>query len=197
MKKLYFLALFAIGIFAQAQMTFNPGFKAGANFSHLTNSPYTDYWNYYEDQIYYYGETDYNIKSRVDFYVGFQANLRFGKYYALQPEIYYTRQGAKLEPVSNDGTSKDVILSYIGGAAVNKLYMNKFNIHLGPTLEFLTESTNLEYTESIDLGVLLGVGYDFTPNFGAEARIKKGFVPVHDGTNMTFQTGVYYTFKLK
>lgn len=53
----------------------------------------------------------------------------------------------------------------------------------------------------IDLGITAGVGYDFTNNFGIEARVKKGFIPVLNygdyHSNVVFQLGAYYTFNTK
>ncbi|MCJ7933669.1 MAG: PorT family protein [Chryseobacterium sp.] len=199
MKKIYFLLIGLLSGLSSAQVTFNPGIRAGANISHLSNGPTTSYWHYNDNQGYYqYGADQFDIKSKVDFYIGFQANIRFATFYALQPELYYTRQGAKFESQNPAVESKTVTLSYVGGAVVNKFYFDQFNIHFGPTLEFLTDNKNIPSPTAVDLGILLGAGYDITKNIGVEARIKKGFVHVYnDHTNVTFQAGVYYTFNLK
>ncbi|MBV8325834.1 outer membrane beta-barrel protein [Chryseobacterium sp.] len=199
MKKLYFLALIFWAALSSAQVTFNPGIRLGANISHLSNGPTTDYWSYSDSNGYYqYGTNKFDIKSKVDFYIGFQANIRFARFYALQPELYYSRQGAKFESQNPAVESKTVNLSYVGAAVVNKFYFDRFNIHFGPTLEFLTDSDNIPSPTAVDMGILLGAGYDITKNIGLEARIKKGFVHAYnDHTNVTFQAGVYYTFTLK
>lgn len=196
MRKIYFLLFALITGLSFAQVTFNPGIRVGANISHLSDARY-NYWYDENPNYYQFGPDRYDIKSKVDFYIGFQANIRFAKFYALQPELYYTRQGAKLEN-QNSNATKTVNLSYVGAAVVNKFYFDKFNIHFGPTLEFLTDDKNIPSPSQADLGVLLGAGYDITKNIGIEARIKKGFVHVfNDHTNVTFQAGVYYTFNLK
>ncbi|NIF07682.1 PorT family protein [Chryseobacterium sp. Tr-659] len=197
MKKIHFLFFALFTSFSFAQVTFNPGIRVGANISHLSEGQ-NNYW-YTDQQSYYqYGTDRYDIKSKVDFYVGFQANIRFARFYALQPELYYTRQGARFEKQNTNAESKTVSLSYVGAAVVNKFYFDKFNIHFGPTLEVLTDNKNIPSPASVDLGILLGAGYDITKNIGVEARIKKGFVKIfNDHTNVTFQAGVYYTFNLK
>jgi hypothetical protein len=47
----------------------------------------------------------------------------------------------------------------------------------------------------------LGAGISLTPNFGIEARVKKGIIPVVDynesHTNVVFSLGGTYTFDLK
>lgn len=198
MKKIYFLLFALISGLSFAQVTFNPGIRVGANISHLSDGPYYESFYYNDNQGYYYGTNAYDIKSKVDFYIGFQANIRFAKFYALQPEIYYTRQGAKFESQNPAVSSKTATLSYVGGAVVNKFYFEKFNIHFGPTLELLTDHKEIDSPINADLGLLFGAGYDITKNIGVEARIKKGFVHINnDNTNVTFQAGVYYTFNLK
>ncbi len=196
MKKLLFVVLVTIGTMATAQTIFNPGIRAGLNFARLTEgyagqSLYVDNYPYAHENI--------DMKARVDAYVGFQANLRFAKMYALQPEINYSRQGTKISYNYNGvNYNEEWTISYIGFHVVNKFYMDKFNIHVGPTMEFQTEEKNVDTDTEIDLGGLIGVGYDITPNIGIEARIKKGFVPVVFGddshSNITIQTGLYYSF---
>lgn len=198
MKKIFFLLFALFTCLSFAQVTFNPGIRVGANISHISDGPAYESFYYNDNQGYHYGANAYDIKSKVDFYIGFQANIRFAKFYALQPEIYYTRQGARFESQNPAVSSKTVTLSYVGGAVVNKFYFEKFNIHFGPTLELLTDHKNIDSPIGGDLGLLFGAGYDITKNIGVEARIKKGFVHINnDNTNITFQTGVYYTFNLK
>jgi hypothetical protein len=113
----------------------------------------------------------------------------------------YSRQGAKFETNVNNWNGQTLSVSYLGLQLVNKFYFNKFNVLVGPTLEFVVDKKNFEPDNEIDLGITAGLGYDITKNFGVEARVKKGFVPVYsfydNHTNVTFQAGVYYTFNMK
>lgn len=199
MKKIIFLLILIISGMSLAQVTFNPGIRAGANFSHFTNKPQ---WYSYMDYD-YYNNADPNMefKTKTDFYLGLFGNIRFAKFYALQPEINYSRQGAKLDTNINNWNGQTLTASYVSLQLVNKFYFNRFNVHFGPTLEFLVEQKNFDAANEIDLGITAGLGFDITNNFGIEARVKKGFVPVYsfynDHSNITFQTGVYYTFNLK
>jgi hypothetical protein len=162
--------------------------RAGLNFSHFTQ---TD--NVEED-----------FKSKSDFYIGGYGELKLTKYYTLQPEITYSRQGTKYE-YSEPGNSfnRTFDATYLSFAVVNKFTFNdKFNFHIGPTMDFLVEKDkNLNYNSDVDLAFLLGLGYNFNSNFGIEARIKKGIVPVIDysdsQTNVVFSLGATYTFDLK
>lgn len=199
MKKIISLLALIISTIAFSQVTFNPGIRAGANFSHFTNKAQ---WYSYMD-LDYYGNADPNMefKTKTDFYLGLFGNIRFAKFYALQPEINYSRQGAKLETNINNWNGQILTASYVSLQLVNKFYFNKFNIHFGPTLEFLVEQKNFDAANEVDLGITAGAGFDITENFGVEARVKKGFVPVYsfynDHSNITFQAGVYYTFNMK
>ncbi|WP_326981252.1 outer membrane beta-barrel protein [Chryseobacterium sp. MYb264] len=199
MKKLSLLLVLLISGVSFAQVTFNPGIRAGANFSHFTNDEnYSYYWgnNYYDTHT-----VNMNFKTKTDFYIGLFGNIRFAKFYALQPEINYSRQGTKMDTNINDWNGQTLTATYVGVQIVNKFYFNKFNIHFGPTLDFLVENKNFDAENEIDLGLTAGLGFDITKNFGVEARVKKGFIPVYyfnnNHSNVTFQAGVYYTFNMK
>jgi len=225
MKKIIIAAIFTLIGFAQtqAQVTFRPGLRAGANFSHFTDG--SDYYYYYN------GSNDNNsadFKSKADFYIGFYGALKLTRYYTLQPEITYSRQGSKFETSyreeiynENSGTvtyrnvtnSGQLDVSYLSIAVINKFtFTEKFNLHIGPTLDFVVDkggsllrSDNYYYDgdpTDVDLAFVAGVGFNFTKNFGIEARVKKGIVPVIDTyndshTNVVFSAGATYTFDLK
>ncbi|WP_449389084.1 outer membrane beta-barrel protein [Chryseobacterium lineare] len=199
MKKIIPLFTLIISGFAFAQVTFNPGIRAGANFSHFTNK--AQWYSYLDFDYSNSAEANMDFKTKTDFYLGLFGNIRFAKFYALQPEINYSRQGAKLDTNINNWDGQTLTASYIGFQLVNKFYFNKFNVHIGPTMDFLVEQKNFEAANEVDLGITAGIGVDITNNFGIEARVKKGFIPVYtfynDHSNVTFQAGVYYTFNMK
>lgn len=188
MKRVIAVAFFCfIGLTSvNAQVSFKPGLRTGLNFSHFTQND-----NQNED-----------YKSKMDFYIGGYGELKLTKYYTLQPEITYTRQGSKYE-YTGQTNSTTFNATYLSFALINKFTFNdKFNFHIGPTIDFLVEKErNIDYYSDVDLAFLLGLGYNFNSNFGLEARIKKGIVPVLDynssQTNVVFSLGVTYTFDLK
>lgn len=199
MKKILFLITALLSGFAFSQVVFTPGIRAGANFSHFSNSESFNY--YYYEEFPNAAQPYLDYKTKTDFYIGFLGNIRLAKFYALQPEINYSRQGAKIDTNVNNWDGKTLSVSYLGMQLINKFYFNKFNVHVGPTLEFVVEKKNFEPQNEIDLGITAGLGYDITPNFGIEARVKKGFIPVDSYNsnhwNVVFQTGLYYTFNMK
>lgn len=208
MKKIIFIAMLTFFGITQAQVTFKPGLRGGLNFSHFTKGDsYNDY--YYDNNGNYVNASNRdNFKSKTDFYIGFYGALHLTKYYTLQPEIDYSRQGSKFTNNSNSSTNLDV--SYLSTAIVNKFtFSDKFNVHLGPTIDFQIDD-NFNTDNEVDFAFILGAGFNFTKNFGIEARVKKGIIPVIDSynfnnnyngdsnhTNVVFSIGGTYTFDLK
>ena len=128
MKKVIMATLCCIGFAtSQAQVTVKPGVRAGLNVSSLTNS---------------------NADSKADFYVGGQVGIQFSKFYTLQPELTYSRQGATIDgyeeydialPSPNNRVNRDydVELQYISLAVANKFkIIDGFHALVGPSLDF-------------------------------------------------------------
>ncbi|TGD59165.1 outer membrane beta-barrel protein [Flavobacterium humi] len=198
MKKTIIVALFCIFGLSQAnaQVSFKPGLRAGLNFSHLSKGG-----AYYDDE---FTNDDRDFNSRTDFYLGFYGALKLTRFYTLQPEINYSRQGARFQFYTDDNRrhTENLEVSYLSLGVINKFTFNeKFNVHVGPTLDFVVDE-NFDTDSEVDMAFVLGAGYNFTRNFGIEARIKKGIIPVLDysdgnHTNVVFQTGITYTFDVK
>jgi hypothetical protein len=186
-----------------AQVTFRPGVRAGVNFSHFTKGDV--YYDYYYDNNGNYIEirNEDQFSSKTDFYVGIFGTLQLSKFYALQPEVDYSRQGSKYTYYDENlmrEFKRDLDVSYLSIAIVNKFTFNNFNFHVGPTIDFVVEESFSTYNE-VDFTFLIGAGYNFNKNFGIEGRIKKGIVPVLDlndsHTNVVFSLGATYTFDVK
>lgn len=189
-------------IAASAQVSFEPGFRAGANFSKLTQT---------------------NSDMRTGFYASFIGKLQLGSFYSLQPEIGYSQQGGEniiseeyfYEPeTGNYGylpRKDDVSISYVTVGLTNKFHFTEnFNFHLGPIIDVQAGSSKFTQSE-LDLSFTAGVGYEILKNLDIEARVKKGIVDVIESddiiidddidgdynTNFLFQIGLSYTFDLK
>ena len=196
MKKLLLLAMVLLGTAVQAQVKFTPGLRAGVNFAKISDT-----------------DLDY----RTDFFAAAAAGIRFTKVYTLQPEIGYSRQGAKGDYSFNgpSGLERDNInikLSYVTFTLINKFTIaDRLSLMVGPTLDILVERS--PYTEEdADVGITAGIGCKLADGLGVEFRIKKGFVtaisdgPYTDDTaffevdqasNFVMQLGLTYTFNLK
>ncbi|OXA94400.1 outer membrane beta-barrel protein [Flavobacterium hercynium] len=146
MKKKNFAIVIIIALLAitnlQAQVTFKPGINAGLNIATLTNS---------------------ELNAKADFYIGAFGAIKFSKFYTLQPEITYSRQGGKgnvvMEtddynypvdrPLSDPSLinpdfivqrmgNVNVSLQYISSLTINKFHFNeKFYVLVGPFLDIL------------------------------------------------------------
>jgi len=197
MRKFVVIAfILFIGINAQAQVRVSPGLRGGLNVSTLTN-------------------IDDN-NSKTDFYVGGLVNIRFNKFFSLQPEITYSRQGDEGREYFNDGGYRYVNyeLNYITLGAVAKFNFNGGGFHLlaGPSLDLKVGDNYINSNpEDFDLAIVGGIGYTLPNGLTFEARIKQGLVDIYgydyydnDGyytndaiLNQVFQIGISYTFKTK
>lgn len=202
MKKSLLAAFLFFGL-AQinAQVTFKPGIKAGLNFSRFTQ---TD-------------NPNEKFSGKTDFYAAAFGELKLSKFYILQPELMYTRQGSKYEYIDMDNVRHEETLdiSYMSLAVANKFTFSGFNFHVGPTIDIrindLDKQLSSTYSEDdeyyyendynfIDFAFFAGVGYNFTKNLGVEARVKKGIIPVNgdwEYTNIVYQVGLSYAFDVK
>ncbi|UPZ16818.1 porin family protein [Flavobacterium humidisoli] len=185
-----------IGIQAEAQVKVSPGLRGGLNVSTLTN-------------------IDDN-SSKTDFYVGGLIDIKFNKFFTLQPEITYSRQGDEGREYFDNGSYRNVNyeLNYITFGAVAKFNFNGGGFHIlaGPSLDVKVGDNYINSNpEDFDLAIVGGVGYTLPNGLTFEARIKQGLVDIYgydyynnDGyytndaiLNQVFQIGISYTFKTK
>lgn len=184
-----------IGIQANAQVRVSPGLRGGLNVSTLTN-------------------IDDN-SSKTDFYVGGLVDIKFNKFFTLQPEITYSRQGDEGRYFENGRYySEKYELNYITFGAVAKFNFNGGGFHVlaGPSLDVKVGDNYINSNpEDYDLAIVGGVGYTLPNGLTFEARIKQGLVDIYgydyydnDGyytndaiLNQVFQIGISYKFKTK
>ncbi|MBO9583036.1 MAG: PorT family protein [Flavobacterium sp.] len=195
MKKFAVLAfVLFIGIQANAQVRVSPGLRGGLNVSTLTN-------------------IDDN-SSKTDFYIGGLVDIKFNKFFSLQPEINYSRQGDRGRYFENGRYySENYELNYVTLGAVAKFNFGGGGFHIlgGPSLD-LKVSDNYINTdpEDVDLAFVGGLGYTLPNGLTFEARFKQGLLDIYgyeginDGyyydqviLNQVFQIGISYTFKTK
>lgn len=201
MKKLTVIAfVLFIGLTSSiAQVSVSPGFRGGLNLSTLTN-------------------IDDN-RSKTDFYIGGLVNIKFNKYFSLQPEITYSRQGDKGREYFGNGYNYRYVnyeLNYLTLGAVAKFNIGGQGFHLlgGPSFDFKISDNYINSNpESFDLAIVGGLGYTLRNGLTFEARLKQGLVDIYgyDGVeyddngyryndlilNQVFQIGISYTFKVK
>lgn len=134
------------------------------------------------------------MKSKAGFHVGGFVAVKLSDKFTFQPEVMYSTQGAKADNIQQDvnGTvynaDVDFNLAYVNVPLMLKYYAaDKFNIEFGPQVGFLTaakvkatvdgisaEQDAKDQFESVDFGVNLGAGYDFTEKLSAGVRYNLG-----------------------
>lgn len=187
MKKIILsISILLMGIAgAKAQTAF--GIKAGLNVSNIT------------------GDTE-GLKSRIGANGGVFANIPAGQKFAIQPEVLYSLEGAK-----GDGNDAGKIaLGYVN-IPVMFQYREKsgFFAELGPQLGILT-SAKVKYGgesedvkdafKSINFSAAVGVGYNFIPSLGVNARYSFGVSNIVEESGedkartSNFSVGLHYNF---
>ncbi len=220
MKKILLVAIaFLAYTQVEAQVTFRPGIRAGVNFSHFTHDD--------TEQLVYnpatggYIDQRTEFKSTTDFYAGIYGALKLTRFYTLQPEIDYSRQGAEVsyyDYASKGKREYNIDVDYVSIAVINKFSYEGFNVHLGPSIDIMVNKSNTSILEDdddyfyyyndntivetdVDFALNFGLGYNFTKSLGIEARVKKGLLPVLDyddnHTNVVFSAGLTYTINAK
>ena len=183
-----------IGIQANAQVRVSPGLRGGLNVSTLSN-------------------IDDN-SSKTDFYFGGLVDIKFNKFFSLQPEINYSRQGDRGRYFENGRYySENYELNYITLGAVAKFNFGGGGFHLlaGPSLDLKVSDNYINTNpEDVDFAFVGGLGYTLPNGLTFEARFKQGLLDIYgyegidDGyyydqviLNQVFQIGISYTFKTK
>lgn len=181
----------------QSQVTVSPGIRGGLNISNLTN---------------------FDSDPKSDFYAGGFVAIKFNKYFTLQPELTYTRQGAEVREFEIDGPGSRTVnydLNYISLGAVAKFHFGGGGFHIlgGPTLDIKTDDNFPSYDYNpigTDLAFVGGVGYSLPNGLSFEARFKQGLIDIYgyEGIdedyyyddiilNTVFQIGISYNFNVK
>lgn len=190
MRKFIFLGLMVFGFTtAQAQTEFRTGLRAGLNISTIE---------------------DVDASAKPGFYVGAFGNIKFTKFYSLQPELNFSMQGAndvylssRYFPETNGGRA-DIPLNYLGLTVMNKFNLKSFFLQVGPSLELLLTESKYNNNRG-DLSLNVGLGYDITDNLSVEGRYKAGVADVVNDQdwflffsglnyNSVFQVGLTYKF---
>ena len=163
------------------------------------------------------GDTEgIDFKSRFGFNAGGFVEIKFSEKFALQPEVLYSTQGAKVDNFNLDvddvGTvNADVAfnLAYINIPVMFKYFAaEKFSLEAGPQIGFLVSAETKtkvdgygsskvdikDNFESIDFGLNLGAGYDFTENFSAGVRYNLGLANIaktEEGDDSKLHNGAF------
>ena len=204
MKKILLLTIvFGLSISAMHSQQIMYGAKAGLNLSNIGG-----------DKI----EIEHNTKT--GFHIGILAEIAITEDFAVQPEILFSSQGAKMEQslsfeVDLEGTKK---LEYIQVPVMAKYYLAKgFALEAGPQISFLTRaigdykttkdgvstSRKVELTDVSKIDFSVGAGASLHLDMGVffAARYSFGLMNINDSDrsdykalNNVFQLSAGYFF---
>lgn len=178
MKKVLFVMLLCFGMSTVNAQMLKFGLKAGANFSNLEGdgvdgSTYTSY------------------------HFGAVAEISLLENLSLQPELLYSSQGTKVDVAG----VKDINYNYVTVPVLAKFYLTskKLSLEAGPQFSFLiNEDVEEEFEgEKFDFAAAVGLGYNITDNFFAQARYVMGLTEANkdaEVTNRVIQLSVGYRF---
>lgn len=202
MKKVYVsvaLVTMLIGGTASAQHSAQKiafGVKGGVNLTNINN------------------ENGVKYDEKVGFNAGLIGHIHLAPQLALQPEVYYSAQGAKFTAAT--GAETKLNLNYINvPVLVQYMFDNGFRLQAGPQVGFLvsakssTNNTKSDIKSSfkgVDFGLGAGIGYVHPPSgFGIDLRYNLGLSDITENTalntskstNRGGQLGVFYLIKHK
>lgn len=166
MKKLILAALILTSATGFAQ-TFQLGIKGGVNVSNFTGGDFKDLDN----------------KALVGFHAGGFVTFFLGDNFAIQPEVLFSTQGAKLE---NAGNEQNLKVSYVNVPVLLKYrFTGGFYLEAGPQFGFkVSEKTDDmqidDFAKSTDVSIAGGLGFHSNMGLGIGARYTAGISKVGD-----------------
>lgn len=185
----------SMGLLATAQDAPKFGLKGGLNVSTLSYSNNAD--------------ADW----RTGFNLGGLAHIHVTPAFSLQPEVYYSSQGAKIANPFGSG-EMNLNLSYINVPVLLQYnFANGFRLQGGPQIGFLTgvsdkvndaelNRLNSSNFKSVDVSLPLGLSYLGYSGLGVDTRFNIGLTNINKADNPTiknnvFQVGAFYLFDHK
>jgi len=166
-KNIVFILLFA-GTASFAQH-FELGAKAGVNISNFIGAS---------------NSADFKAKTYIGFHAGGFISLFVGDNFAIQPEVLFSAQGAKIEQTGSS-SSDNYKLDYLVIPVMLKYrFTGGFYVEAGPQVGFKLnekiDGTTQDFAKSTDLSVGAGLGYHSPIGLGIGARYVAGLSKVGD-----------------
>ena len=187
-KTIIFAAAFFFLLSAKAQDV-HFGIKAGMNASSLNASP-----------------ANSDMQTKIGFNAGILAHIHGSNaQWAIQPEAYYSSEGAKNKSNSNAKTE----LGFLNIPVLAQyMFDNGFRLEAGPQLNLLVSAksknnnTSTDIKDNLntaDLSIPLGVGYLTRTSLGFDARYNFGISDIYKNSTVkvksnVFQFDIFYQF---
>jgi hypothetical protein len=179
-KTIFFIAALFFVISAKSQGV-HFGVKGGLNASSLNSSP-----------------TNKDMQTKIGFNVGLLAHIHTAnKSWAVQPELYYSAEGAKSK-ANNDVSTN---LGFINIPVLAQyMFDNGFRLEAGPQLDLLMSAKNKNNNTSTDIkddlntagfSIPVGVGYLTQTGLGFDARYNFGMSNIYKNETAKVKSKVF------
>ena len=198
MKKtttLLFITLLSLGLNAQSLLPIKYGIKVGANIANITSTPNE-------------GVKNIDNSAQIGVAGGFYMEIPLNDKWYLNPELIYAQKGASFTydythnyPVNEKDeytTTNTLKLAYVEiNPTISYKASQKLALNFGPSVAFLisedytftekltsvapsstTSKATLYESESLDVGLNLGISYYLTENFVLESKVNTGFMSI-------------------
>ena len=198
MKKtttLLFITLLSLGLNAQSLLPIKYGIKVGANIANISSTQND-------------GASPIDNSAQIGVAGGFYMEIPLNDKWYLNPELIYAQKGASFTydythnyPVNEKDeytTTNTLKLAYVEiNPTISYKASQKLALNFGPSVAFLiqvdstftekltsvapsstTSKATLYESESLDVGLNLGVSYYLTENFVLESKVNTGFMSI-------------------
>ena len=198
MKKtttLLFITLLSLGLNAQSLLPIKYGIKVGANIANISSTQND-------------GASPIDNSAQIGVAGGFYMEIPLNDKWYLNPELIYAQKGASFTydythnyPVNEKDeytTTNTLKLAYVEiNPTISYKASQKLALNFGPSVAFLiqvdstftekliseapastTSKATLYESESLDVGLNLGISYYLTENFVLESKVNTGFMSI-------------------
>jgi len=160
-KTILLFALILTGLYGFSQNS-KYGVRAGVNFSSLNLDT----------------AVPGNIEGRIGFAVGFFGEYNLFDKFKFSPEIQFSAEGAKQQPLRINYVQAPLLFKYI--------IKEKFALALGPQVGFKGHSFE-DQLEDFAISAIGGIEYSISEELFVDARYSFGFTDVFDSVLTTFK----------
>ncbi|HET7116971.1 MAG TPA: porin family protein [Hanamia sp.] len=190
MKKTIIFAATLFALCSVKAQSAHFGIKGGLNASSVNSSP-----------------SNSDMQTKIGFNLGLLAHIHTSNpQWAIQPEIYYSDEGAK----SKSNSSASLNLGFINVPVLAQyMFDNGFRIEAGPQVGFLMNAKSKSGNVSVNVkdnfkkanfSIPVGLGYLASSGLGFDARYNFGISNINNTSSSTkihsnvFQFGLFYQF---
>src|SRR5687768_15520038 len=177
MKKVLLIAVMAVtslSLSAQSKIRSGFGIKGGVNFANINVKGSSEEFN-----------------TKTFYHAGLLSHIHVSDAFAIQPEVYYSRQGAETK---GPGTREILKLGYLNVPVLFQFMVgNGFRIQAGPQLGILlnadseVDGNEVEVDDQLkktDFSLVGGISYMLPSGLGFDARYNYGISDITNKDNM-------------